>query len=111
MTPTVTQDRLREAQRPRAAPLPAATDQRALDETIRRLQEGARRFVSTLARRTNGARPLDAERVSNIAERSVRAACAAKGIPLGTPLEGEEWTLGPWHVMRHLRLLIESLPR
>jgi aldehyde dehydrogenase (NAD(P)+) len=44
-----------------------------------------------------------------IAEESVRAACAAKGIPLRTPLEGEEWTLGPWFVVRHLRLIQEAL--
>jgi aldehyde dehydrogenase (NAD(P)+) len=44
-----------------------------------------------------------------VAQASVEAACAAKGIPLGGPLEGEEWTLGPWFVVRHLRLLRESL--
>jgi aldehyde dehydrogenase (NAD(P)+) len=43
-----------------------------------------------------------------IAEASVRASCAAKGIPLGTPAEGEEW-VGPWCVVRHLRLIIASL--
>ena len=44
-----------------------------------------------------------------IARASVEAACAAKGIPLGTPLEGEEWSLGPWFVVRHLRLIRQSL--
>jgi aldehyde dehydrogenase (NAD(P)+) len=44
-----------------------------------------------------------------IAKESVHAACAAKGIPLGTPLEGEEWTLGPWFVVRHLRLMQQAL--
>jgi aldehyde dehydrogenase (NAD(P)+) len=44
-----------------------------------------------------------------IARASVEAACTAKGIPLGTPLEGEEWTLGPWFVVRHLRLIREAL--
>jgi aldehyde dehydrogenase (NAD(P)+) len=44
-----------------------------------------------------------------IARASVEAACAAKGIPLGSPLEGEEWTLGPWFVVRHLRLIRQSL--
>jgi len=41
--------------------------------------------------------------------RSVEACCRAKRIILGTPLEAEEWFLGPWPVMRHLRLLIEAL--
>ena len=44
-----------------------------------------------------------------IARDSVHAACAAKGIPLGTPLEGEEWTIGPWMVVRHLRLIQQAL--
>jgi aldehyde dehydrogenase (NAD(P)+) len=44
-----------------------------------------------------------------VARESVHAACAAKGIPVGTPLEGEEWTTGPWCVVRHLRLLQQSL--
>jgi aldehyde dehydrogenase (NAD(P)+) len=44
-----------------------------------------------------------------IARESVHAACAAKGIRLGTPLEGEEWTLGPWCVVRNLRLVQQSL--
>src|ERR1041385_5699167 len=44
-----------------------------------------------------------------VAERSVREGCAAKGIPPGTPLEGEEWTTGPWCVIRHLRLVSEAL--
>src|SRR6185369_10943076 len=44
-----------------------------------------------------------------VAADSVRAACEAKGIPLGGSLEGEEWGLGPWIVVRHLRLIHESL--
>jgi acyl-CoA reductase-like NAD-dependent aldehyde dehydrogenase len=109
MTPTVTQDRSSSSSATNAVPSPAATDQRALDETIRRVQEGARRFVQlSLDERIELARSMQ-RGYANIAERSVRASCAAKGIPLDTPLEGEEWTLGPWHVMRHLRLLIESL--
>jgi acyl-CoA reductase-like NAD-dependent aldehyde dehydrogenase len=44
-----------------------------------------------------------------IAKPSVEAACAAKGIPADSPVAGEEWTTGPWPVVRQLRLLIESL--
>jgi hypothetical protein len=44
-----------------------------------------------------------------VARESVHAACAAKGIPLGTPLEGEEWSIGPWMVVRHLRLIQQAL--
>lgn len=40
--------------------------------------------------------------------RSVELSCQAKRIVPGTPLEGEEWLLGPWPVLRHLRLLIQA---
>lgn len=39
----------------------------------------------------------------------VRAACEAKGIELGTPLEGEDWATGPFITIRSARLLAESL--
>jgi len=35
----------------------------------------------------------------DVAERWVRAATAAKGIPEDSPLAGEEWTSGPWALM------------
>jgi aldehyde dehydrogenase (NAD(P)+) len=44
-----------------------------------------------------------------VARDTVHAACTAKGIALGTPLEGEEWTAGPWMVVRHLRLIQQAL--
>lgn len=46
---------------------------------------------------------------ARVATRTVVASCRAKRIVLGTPLEGEEWALGPWPVLRHIRLLLESL--
>jgi hypothetical protein len=39
----------------------------------------------------------------------VRAACTAKGIRAGTPTEAEEWSTGPWPVIRQLRQVAESL--
>jgi len=109
MTPTMTQDPSSTSPVVDVAPPPAATDLRTLDEIVRRLQEGARHFVQlSLDERIELARSMQ-RGYAAVAERSVRAACEAKGIAPGTPLEGEEWTLGPWHVMRHLRLLIESL--
>ncbi len=44
-----------------------------------------------------------------LADGMVAAACEAKGILRGGPLEGEEWALGPWCAVRHFRLVIESL--
>jgi acyl-CoA reductase-like NAD-dependent aldehyde dehydrogenase len=81
----------------------------ALDQVVARLQEGAAAFVRlSLPERVELARAMQAGYLE-IAERSVRAGCEAKGIPPGTPMEGEEWATGPWSVVRQLRLVAESL--
>jgi len=88
---------------------PAPTGQPELEEVVARLRDGAREFVRlSLDERVRLARAMQAGYL-RVARASVEAACAAKGISLGTPLEGEEWTLGPWFVVRHLRLIQESL--
>ena len=95
----------------RASPVstPASTGQSQLEAAVTRLRENARRFTRlSLEDRAQLARSMQAGYL-RIARPSVEAACAAKGIPLGTPLEGEEWTLGPWFVVRHLRLIRQSL--
>jgi len=80
-----------------------------MDAALERLREGAQRFAKlALDQRVALARSMQRGYVQ-IAEDSVRAACAAKGISHGTPLEGEEWCLGPWFVVRHLRLIQEAL--
>jgi aldehyde dehydrogenase (NAD(P)+) len=80
-----------------------------LDEAVARAQDGAARLLRlSLDDRVALARAMQTGYLE-IARESVHAACAAKGIPLGTPLEGEEWTSGPWFVVRHLRLLQQSL--
>jgi len=93
-------------------PAPATvhpTAQRQLDEAVARLREAAPAFARLpLGDRIALARSMQAGYL-RIAEQSVRAGCAAKGIPLGTPAEGEEWATGPWCVVRHLRLVAESL--
>ena len=88
---------------------PAATSQSRLETIVARLRDGARNFSKlSLDQRVQLARSMQAGYL-RIARASVEAACAAKGIPLGTPLEGEEWSLGPWFVVRHLRLIRQSL--
>jgi aldehyde dehydrogenase (NAD(P)+) len=88
---------------------PAPSSAQQLDKAIARVREGAKKFVNlTLDERVRLARTMQAGYL-RIARASVEAACTAKGIPLGTPMEGEEWTLGPWFVVRHLRLLAQSL--
>jgi hypothetical protein len=85
------------------------TAERRLDETVARLRAGAPVFARlSLTERIALARSMQAGYL-RIAEESVRAACVAKGIPVGAPTEGEEWATGPWCVVRHLRLVAESL--
>jgi aldehyde dehydrogenase (NAD(P)+) len=43
------------------------------------------------------------------ADRWVRAACAAKGLDMRSPLAGEEWTSGPWALLFTVNRLIETL--
>src|SRR5690349_4304914 len=93
--------------RPPATPAPTSANR--LDETVARVREGAGRLLRlSLDERVALARSMQAGYLA-IARESVAAACAAKGIPLGTPLEGEEWTTGPWMVVRQLRLIQQAL--
>lgn len=88
---------------------PSSSSQAQLDRAVERVGQGASRFAKlSLDERIQLARGMQAGYL-RIARGSVEAACAAKGITLGTPLEGEEWTLGPWFVVRHLRLIAQSL--
>lgn len=50
-----------------------------------------------------------AARFRELAPRLVAAACEAKGVTLGTPLEGEEWLAGLVPIMRNLKQLAQSL--
>lgn len=92
-------------------PVPAVhpTGQRQLDETVARLREAAPEFARLpMPERIALARSMQAGYL-RVAEGMVRAGCAAKGLPSGTPAEAEEWATGPWAVVRHLRLIAESL--
>ncbi len=88
---------------------PTPSSQAQLDQAVERVGHGASKFVKlSLDERIQLARSMQAGYL-RVARASVEAACGAKGIALGTPLEGEEWTLGPWFVVRHLRLIAQSL--
>lgn len=94
---------------PAAVEIPRPTDHRRLDEAAGRLRQAARSFARLpIAEKTSLARSMLEGQVK-VAERSVHASCAAKGIPLGTPAEGEEWLGGPYLNIRILQLNIESL--
>jgi aldehyde dehydrogenase (NAD(P)+) len=80
-----------------------------LDAAVGRVREGAEPWARMgLPERIAIARRMQ-QGYLRVAERSVQAACAAKGIAPGAPLEGEEWLSGPYPTVRLLRLIIESL--
>lgn len=93
-----------------APPTPtAATSRELLDEQLERLQDGARAWArQPLSARIALLRSMLAG-AGRIAERSVEVACAAKGLPLGTPPEGDEWLSSPYAILRCLRQTIQSL--
>jgi aldehyde dehydrogenase (NAD(P)+) len=88
---------------------PRAKDKSQIDGEIERLRRGAVTFANlTLDERISLVGAMQ-HGYQKIAERSVAIACKAKGIEPGTPMEGEEWSTGPWGVVRHLRLVREQL--
>jgi acyl-CoA reductase-like NAD-dependent aldehyde dehydrogenase len=85
------------------------TSPRQLDDMVARLREAAPGFVRlSMIDRIALAQSMQAGYL-RIARQSVEAACAAKGISAESPVAGEEWATGPWSVVRHLRLVTESL--
>lgn len=88
--------------------LPSST-QSQVDAAIKRLREGAKTFAKlSLDQRIALAVSMQ-QGYLRVAKRSVLAGCKAKGITPGTPAEAEEWSTGPWGVVRQLRLIRESL--
>ena len=82
-----------------------------LDRSIGILQEHKDAWASLpLDRRIRYLRGL-LDGSAKVAERHVRAACAAKGIPFDAPVAGEEWLAGPVIQVRVIRLLLETLEK
>jgi aldehyde dehydrogenase (NAD(P)+) len=87
----------------------AVTSQRVLDEQLERLGETAPAFAALpVADRVRLAESIRAG-YAGIARASVQAACEAKGIPTSSAAAGEEWLLGPFITLFHLRRWIASL--
>ena len=94
---------------PAALDSPKSTDRSRLDAALSRLRDGAGPWARLpLAARITLARSmlLGAARVG---ERSVVAACQAKGVDLATPAAGDEWLAGPYATLRFLRQTVRSL--
>jgi aldehyde dehydrogenase (NAD(P)+) len=94
---------------PVAVSFPRPTDRPRLEEAVSRVRQRAAEWARLPLRdKIALARSVQAG-VARVAERSVAAACAAKGIPEGSPLEGEEWLAGPYVTLRLLAQLIRSM--
>ncbi len=89
--------------------IPPATTQDALDAAVRRVKAAAPEFahlslderIAMLRRMRDG--------MMEVAEESVRLACAYKGHDFNSPHAGEEWLAGPMVTLRVLRLTEAAL--
>jgi acyl-CoA reductase-like NAD-dependent aldehyde dehydrogenase len=80
-----------------------------LEQALAVLKERATAFArAPLADKVAWLREMGS-RFHELSPRMVAAACAAKGVSVGAPLEGEEWVAGPVPIIRNLKQLAESL--
>src|SRR6187431_1791436 len=80
-----------------------------LEQALAVLSERATAFArAPLADKVAWLREI-CSRFHELAPRMVAAACEAKGVSYGSPLEGEEWFSGPIPIIRNLKQLADSL--
>ena len=87
----------------------AATSAAAIESAIAELQGGKQPWAETGPEQKAAVIDELLDLLPQIAPEWVAATCAAKGLTLGTPVEGEEWLTGPYITARNLRLLRRSL--
>ena len=92
-----------------APPRPADSDPAHLDAALADLRahatEWARLPVYRKIEMLEGLKP----RLQAVAGRWVTAASRAKGLPVDSPLRGEEWSSGPWATVNYVDPLAETL--
>jgi len=88
---------------------PPASSQARLDETIAHLREAAWKFATLPMDKRIALATSMQQGYLKVAESMVQAGCIAKGIAPDSNLAAEEWASGAWGVVRHLRLVRESL--
>ena len=80
-----------------------------MEQALRVLKQNASSFArAPLADKVAWLREI-ASRFRELGPRLVAAACAAKGVSLGSPLEGEEWVAALVPIIRNLKQLSDSL--
>src|SRR6478736_4973029 len=88
---------------------PADTGFPELEQALSVLKERATSFAcAPLADKVAWLREMGS-RFHELSPRMVEAACVAKGVQWGSPLEGEEWVAGPVPIIRNLKQLADSL--
>lgn len=88
---------------------PPTSSQAKLDETIAHLREAAWKFATLPIEKRIALVTSMQQGYLKVAESMVQAGCIAKGILPDSNLAAEEWASGAWGVVRHLRLVRESL--
>jgi hypothetical protein len=81
---------------------PPPTEHGALDSALDQLQESKTNWARLPVPEKIGLLERLKVRIAAAAERWVEAASAAKGLPLGSSLRGEEWIAGPWALLYYL---------
>jgi acyl-CoA reductase-like NAD-dependent aldehyde dehydrogenase len=94
---------------PQAVSSHAATPQNGLEQAVADLQSGKDTWARSTPEQKASVIGELLEILPKIAQDWVAASAAAKGLALGTPVEGEEWLTGPYITARNLRLLRRSL--
>ena len=88
---------------------PPPSTQPQLDAAITQLRDGGKTFAKlSIDQRITLAQTMQ-HGYLRVAARTVNAGCQAKHISSDTPAEAEEWSTGPWGVVRQLRLIREAL--
>ena len=87
----------------------AVTGKPEIDTYLAQLQESKGTWAKTSIQQRIRYLESIMEKAAAIAERWVRLACAAKGIPFDDPVASEEWNSGPHLTVRNARLLRNSL--
>lgn len=89
--------------------LPGDTGFPELEQALAVLADRATAFARTpIADKVAWLREM-VSRFHELGPRIVAAGCVAKGMPLGTPLEGEEWVAATLPIIRNLKQLADSL--
>src|SRR6187455_1615690 len=91
------------------SPAPSTLPAARFDEVMAELQQGKDAWAKTSTAQKAAVITELLEPLPKITVEWVAATAKAKGIALGTPLEGEEWLTGPYITARNLRLLRRSL--